>query len=109
MDRKGLRRAERDLYDYIATKPVEVLVQDERDVVIKPLELSWEQRALIAEDKLQALVDSLESEETWQEALLYNPLVVAVASRVVQYHLAEDDRLERLALGYDTRTTRTGV
>ena len=81
------KHAERDLYDYYATRLPKMLVRRNGELVVVNEELSWEARARLAEEKLQALVDGLASEEAWDHMMHYNPLAVAIATTAVQYHL----------------------
>jgi hypothetical protein len=82
-----VKHAERDLYDYYATKLPKMLVRTDGELVVVNEELSWEQRALLAEEKLQSLVDGLKSEEAWDYMMTHNPLALAIARTAVQYHL----------------------
>jgi len=86
-----MRQAEWDLYNYIATRPVTMIMSEDGDgeVTIVPFELSWEQRALIAEDKIAALVEGLESDEGWDHMMIYNPLAVAIATIAVNRYIIE--------------------
>jgi hypothetical protein len=47
-------------------------------VVIEIPQLSWEQRARLAEDKLLALTEGLDSEEAFRSLLVWNPLASAI-------------------------------
>jgi hypothetical protein len=78
-----VKRAERDLYDWYATRLPKMLVRADGEFSVVDEELSWEQRALIAEEKLQSLVDGLKSEEAWDYMMTYNPLAVAIARTAI--------------------------
>jgi hypothetical protein len=86
----GLNHAERDYYDWLAHKLPEKLVLRDGTPVIEIPQLSWEQRARLAEEKIQSLVDGLMSDEAWDRMMTYNPLAVAIARTAVQRFLDGD-------------------
>ena len=90
MERPGLNHAERDYYDWLATKlPLKMVLRDGTPVIEVP-QLSWQQRAELAEAKIQSLVDGLMSDEAWEYMMTYNPLAVAIARQAVQRFLDVD-------------------
>jgi hypothetical protein len=86
-----VKRAERDLYDWYATRLPKMLVRSDGTMIPEPIELSWEQRALIAEEKISALVEGLASEEAWERMMTYNPLGSAIARTAVYRHRQDND------------------
>lgn len=87
-----MRHAERDFYDYLSTKLPKMMVLRDGTPVYEIEPLSWEQRARLAEDKIQALVDGLMSDEAWERMMLYNPLAIAIATTAIRRHsISEND------------------
>ena len=68
----------RNLLYPVTTKAPVLVVSPEGEITIEPPELSWEQRARIAEDKLQSLMDGLASEEAFYHMVWHNPLVATI-------------------------------
>ena len=80
----GLNHAERDYYDWLATKlPGKLELRDSTPVIEIP-QLSWQQRAELTEAKLESLFEGLLSDEAWDRMMAYNPLAVAIATTAIR-------------------------
>jgi hypothetical protein len=81
-------RPERDLYDWYATKLSKMLVRTDGEFSVVNEELSWEMRARLAEEKLQALIDGLKSDEGWVEMMNNNPIGRSIATVAIKRYVA---------------------
>lgn len=88
----GLTPVEQEIRDDIASRPLIVETLPDGTHVFEIPQLSWEQRARLAEEKLEALIAGLDSEEAFNQLLIWNPIANAIAHIAIRLH--EDSRDE---------------